>query len=349
MIARARVAPVLLALSLAAPVTAQTDTTLLVRGIEAYNNVEFDAAVGLLRRWLATATPETPSERTVRALMYIGAAEQLRGGPDSAAAAFARVLSIAPGASVDPLVFPPAIGRLFGQVRARTRVVVVEAQPVTELRAGEEWTVNVEASSPHTVAAEIRRPDGSDVRTLYRGLAGDRLVLRWDGRDAAGGTAPSGSYLLEVLSHGPSGAVERAVQLPLELDVVPADTVPHPLFPDSLLRPERRGPGPALEALGGAMLVGAALAVLPSRLAPEGNLASGRFAVAGAVSLTGIIAFLTRRPGAVIAEHRAFNETVRDEWRGRIDSLAAENAARRARAQLVIRVGPATRVDLRTP
>src|SRR5207302_1686030 len=76
---------------------------------------------------------------------------------------------------------------------------------------------------------------------------------------------------------------------------------------DSLWRRERRAAGPALRALASGAVVSAAVLALPSVAAQGSKPGGARFAVAGAVTLTGVVSFLMRRPGQLISDNARAN------------------------------------------
>jgi len=118
----------LAALPAALPAQAGSARDALKHAILAYQNLDFDLAATLLRR--AVAGTLSDSER-VEALTYLGAAEHFRARPDSAAAAFRRLIRLAPGYQPDTLIFPPEVTSVFKEVKGRTeeRVAVTPPPP----------------------------------------------------------------------------------------------------------------------------------------------------------------------------------------------------------------------------
>jgi hypothetical protein len=330
---------------------AQAGEDLVARAVRAYGDVDLEAAVGFLHRWLASDAAHASLQQRRRAYTYLGAAETLRGNPDGATLAFERLLESDPTARLDQLVFPPEVTAPFEAVRARTKVVSVTAAALTDLRPdGEPFRAWLFASSPHQVRVTLRRAEGNLVRLIYQGLIGDSLNLGWDGRDSAGAWVPSGAYLLEAFSTAPGGGPQRVLQLPLEITQRAPDTIPLPAPPpDSLLLPERRVAGPGVEAVVGGLLLGAGVAVLPPQFAQGANIKPWRFVVAGSIGLAGLAGFLRDRPGGVIAANRRANEELRRAWRDRVAAATEENRVRQAEAGLVIQTGQPTLVRLPGP
>jgi hypothetical protein len=330
---------------------AQAPPSLVDRAIRAWADVDFDAAVGFLRRWFASAQATTapPAERG-RALTYLGAAEALRGNRDSAAAAFERLVVLDPRHRLDEMVFPPEVTTLYAAVRQRTKAVIVEVDPSAEFRPDSgAYAVRVIASSAHPLRAVLRQPDGRGVRVLYSGFIADSTILSWDGRDSAGAAVASGSYLLEIQSSTVLGdAVTRMLQVPLDVQVVRPDTLPHPPAPDTLAPPARLRVAPGSEALAGGIVAGAAAWVLPSLLAPGAEVVPLRFVVAGLAGGAGVIGFVRNFPGRLVAGSRQVNTTVAEAWRRDLAATIAENRTRRAAARVIVRSGEPIAVDLRT-
>ncbi len=340
-----------LAATVAAPSAhAQTATEQLQYGIEAYRNLELDAAEGFLRRALAVP-PETglsAAERTT-ALSYLGAAELFGGRRDSATAAFHRLVLHDPRFHLDAVIFPPQVLQLYDEVRRDTRVVMAVAPADTAIvLARDTFTVRLYAAAYHQIRARLIRDDGSILLPLYDGQVGDSLLLRWDGLDSTGAPA-AGRYTLLVESLAPTGTVERVVHFPIEADVVRLDTLPHPLPPaDSLLLPEQQPAGPALRSLTAGVFLGGLAVALPALAGSSSEATDARFAVGGAVTLAGVIGFFRQKPGRPLPDNIAANRKHLGEWREGLDTVVRENEARRD-ARLRIRTGPPVREDLETP
>jgi len=346
---------VLLGVSCVAPLllpaaAAQARDGRLRPGIRAYEQLDYAVAAALLRGELAAPGALPDSDRAV-ALVYLGATELFRGRQDSAVAAFQRLVLLRPGFRPDPLTFPPEVTDLVRQVRRDTRAVIVEVPRTTELAVGrEQFAARLVASAYHMVQVTVTFENGSPVRTLYAGPIGDSLLVTWDGRDTAGAVVSGGAYWLRVSSRTPAGAAVRHVQLPLTVRRVEPDTLSLPPPPaDSLWRRERRAAGPALRALASGAVVSAAVLALPSVAAQGSKPGGARFAVAGAVTLTGVVSFLMRRPGQLISDNARANRDVRDAWQRQVRAVQLENVARRQAVRLVIDAGTAHVIEADAP
>lgn len=332
------------------PVPAQSGPELLAQGVRAYQNLDYDAATGFLRRSLA-ATPALADTTRARALSYLGATEVFRGRRDSAAAVFRRLVLLDPRYRPDELIFPPDVSNAFEAIRRITKAVAVAAPADTEIQLGDEfYSVRLYGSSFHEVAVAVVRETGRPLRQLYTGPIGDSLVVRWDGLDSAGTAPATGRFFLVVSSRDAQGRVLRQVQEPLEARLRIPDTLPLPApIPDSTLLPERGPRGPALRSLGAGLGAGVVVVLLPSVMASGSNATQARFVVAGAVSLSGVYGFLAQRPGRPLEANVVANRALRDAWERRRDQVVQENATRRRDLRLRIVTGPATPVERETP
>lgn len=343
---------VVLALMLALPraARAQTSAELLANGVRAVQNLEYDTAATLLRTALARvgADPLPDTART-RALMFLGATEFFRERRDSAVAAFSRLLALDPRYRPDQLVFPPEVSSLFQEVRSGLRAVAAVLPPVTELASpGDRLAVRLYATSLHDITVTIA-PAGlrtAQARTLYSGAIGDSLQVLWDGRDVAGALPDSASFVLRVSSANTGGRPARVIEIPLEVRAARADTLPWPAPPaDSLLRPERTSASGGSRALLKGAAVALAAVALPSIVASGSTPSSGRFAVAAAGGLAGILGFRAGRRPQPLPENIAANQAVRLAWQRQLDGVKADNAARLRNARAVIRAGRARTVS----
>ncbi|MBI1722707.1 MAG: hypothetical protein HYR48_02235 [Gemmatimonadetes bacterium] len=321
---------------------AQTPAEFLRRGVEAYQNLDYDAAATLLRGALA-APPggDAPDAGRTRALVYLAATEVFRGNRDSAAAAFRRLVLLDARYRPDQMIFPPEVSSLYDEVRLGTKAVSVAVAPRTEIRAaGDRLVVRLYATSSHELAAVVTRRNGAPVRTLYRGAIGDSLEILWDGRDSAGVMADSGQLELRIASRSTARPTLRLVQVPLEIRQVRSDTLPlPPPQPDSLFRPERSTGGGGVMALARGALAAAAVLALPPVVGGGADASTARFAVSGAIAASGLLGFLAERPGRPIPANIAANRALRDAWQRRAEEVRAQNAERRRDARLVIIAG----------
>ena len=322
---------------------AQTATRLLEQGVRSYQGLEFDAAVAFLQRALApTVTGQQMADPDVaRALIYLAASEVFRGNPDSARAAFGRLIRLDARYHPDRLVFPPEVTNVYDAVRRETKIITVDIPPTTRLRLGQDrLSIGLFASSYHDISAEIRDRDSIRVRQVYRGPIVDSLEIEWDGLSSERVVVPSGPYSLWISSRDSLRRVIRTVQIPLDVMVQTADTLPHPLAPaDSLILPEQYSGGPGIRALVGGLLIGTAVAVLPAAVSSDTDLMGARYVVAGTISIAGVTTFFRRRPGKPIPVNIEANRSLVGSWQNSLAVVVSENERRKADVHVVITAG----------
>lgn len=344
-------ATALLAAAAPGALRAQTADDLLAQGTRAYQNLDYDAASGLLRRSLGPTGERGLSDaERAKALMYLGATEIFRGRRDSSLVAFRRLVLQDPRYRPDQLIFPPEVSSTYDIVRRAIPAVTADAD-VGDIVLGDAlYPIRLYASSFHEIQAVITTDEGRVVRQLYIGPIADSLVVRWDGLDSAGTGAARGRFNLVVVSRNTQGQPLRRFQLALETTARVPDSLPHPKPPaETTLQQERRSGGPAWRSLIGGFAAGGAAALLPTLVTGESSGSNARFVVAGTLSLTGVVGFLVQRPGRVMARNVAANKAARDAWQRQVQQTIEENARRRADVKLTIRPGRVTRVEREAP
>lgn len=334
--------PLTLALLLPPPLSAQTAKLLLTEGIAAHRDLEFVAAARLLTRALnPDLKPPLGETERDRALMYLGSAHLNQTEREEAATAFRTLVIGNPRYRPDSLVFPPPVTQLFAEVVQTTKAVAIEMPDQHTLVAGaRDITIRVFASSAHQITATILGTRGDTVVALFDGPIKDSLTVSWNGLVAEQKPPTSGSYRLEVASKLSPNAVVRAVRIPLEIQATTApDPTPSlPAPPDSLFRPERRPAGPALALL----IPGVALGTLI--VIPRG-LGDARFVFGGGIAVAGVVGFFLQKPGRPIPDNIAVNTRLRRDWSRRA-AVLRDQARQRASTRLVIRAGPAERIEV---
>src|SRR5881409_136798 len=327
---------------------AQSASELLRQGVQAYQTLEYDAAAALLERSLRrdSVTGLADSLQT-RALTYLAATELFRSRRDSAMAAFRQLVLLNPRYRPDELIFPPQVTNLFQDVRRATRAIAVAVPPVTELRTrSDSLPARGLASSVADVVVTLAHEDGTPVRELYRGPVADSLLVKWDGLTAGGNPADDGRYILQVTPRIPTADGPRARQVVLDVKKVMPDTLAWP--PEPTLLPERTSGGPAFRSLAAGLVAGAAAVALPSIVAPGKDASGARFAVGATIGVAGFVGFFARKPRVLEANART-NASQRDAWKKKLDAVRAENSVRLRTTRLVVRAGPETIADRRSP
>ncbi len=322
--------------------TTSASATYLAAGVRHYQQLEYDSASASLRRALAVTGADTLSDAgRTRALSYLGAAELFRGKRDSSYAVFRRLVVHNPRARPDPLVFPPEVTTIYDFAREATKVVRVELPRDTTIRIGaDRYRARLFASSFHQIIVSVEREDGFTVKTLYAGAISDTLQVFWSGDDTLFMANDSGRLVFSVTSLTNAGRQGRVVHIPLDLVMGPQDTLPSPTpLPDSLFLPEHETTGPGLKALGRGAGIGLAVAVLPGLVAGGTSPSGSRFAVAGGLTIAGLIGFFHHRPGRPLPENISANAALRDGWQTQVRTTAAENVIRAQQKRLDVHAG----------
>lgn len=337
------------ALLFVTPLHAQEGPDPIASALAAYNDLDFDTAAARLRDALAVGGAQRLSEANrARALMYLGAAELFRGERPAAAEAFRSLLMVQPRFRPDAVIFPPEVVALFQETRIGVRAIDAVVAPVTDLKVPvERLPVMLFASSLHEIRVRITSSLGAPERVLYEGVIGDSLQIAWDGREASGRAGSQGRYLLRIASRGPGGTSEREVQIPLELEHLPLDTLPWPeplRSTDLLPETEVRANG-MRQFLTGLLGAGAASA-LPS-IAGSRDAGTVRFVVAGAIAGSGIVGLVTAAKPRPIDANIAANAARRGAWQQELQRVQAENAEGRRVVHIRVRAERAVRVEIR--
>lgn len=341
---------ILLAVVAAGPrAQAQQTPDPLASAIAAYTDLDYDQAATRFRSALALVGSQRLSDANrARALMYLGATELFRGVRPAAVESFRSLLLLQPRYRPDGVIFPPEVVAVFQETRIGVRAIEAVVAPVTDLAIPtERLPVMLYASSLHDIRVRVTTSLGAPERLVYEGVIGDSLLIGWDGRDASGRAAQPGRYLLRVASRGPGGNTEREVQLPLELEHLPADTIAWPAPPDRAdLRPETAVRANGLrQFLTG--LIGAAIVVSLPSVAGGNDAGTERYGVAGAVAAGGIIGLATAARPRPVPENIAYNNSLREAWQRELERVKAENANRRGRVLVRVRAERPVTAEIR--
>lgn len=317
---------------LAAPASrAQTDAGKLVGAARAQlDNANPDSAAKLLERALEPGRSATVAEQT-RAWLLYGIAQLMLERAPSARQAFRRALERDASLRVDSLDYlNENLLREFNAERAALApapvaataplAVVPDLPADTQVSAQDgRYRITTQPTHRSRVVATISPADapGQLVWGDTAVVSGVRTAT-WNLRARDGSVVAPNRYVLFVRATDSLGRASQIVERILVVSRVPVDTQPYPraLEPGDF-RAEtlhiRRG-SPAGLAAG--LALGAAAAVLPSALgATELNGGQGgdgtAYAVAGAVSLAGIVGFLAGRRTRVMADNIRFNLELR--------------------------------------
>jgi hypothetical protein len=319
---------------------AQTAGGLAASGIAAYRAVRYDEAASLLRRALDARNDGSLSD-SARAVAYgyLAATELYRGRREVAAAATRQALAANPSYRPDTLVFPPAVTESFEAVRRQTRYVRIAAPADTTIQPGSRgYPLRLVVSAPHSVRAAVVTAEGTE-RVFYEGSVSDSAAIVWPVFERGGRSLPEGRLTLEIRSQLPGGG-RRVVRLPLEASPLRADTLAPPAPPpDSAFLPERATDRSAVPGVSLGLLAGAATIVLPTVVAKDGAGSRARFALGGALAISGIAAFFVGSRGETLPANVATNRALMENWRQEAEAVRAENARRRGRAAVRIVAG----------
>lgn len=335
--------PAAVALLLLAPARgahAQTAADFWERAERAYQELEYDSAAVLLRRGLASPdVASLPRRARLQALTYLGATELFREQRDSAVAAFRQILHIEPRHRPDQLVFPPEVSTLFEETRLTTKAVIVIAAPRTDISSrADRFTARLLATSYHDVVLTITR-DGAPVRTLHSGAISDSLDVQWDGQSDAGALVGPGVYQLNIVSRVTGIGAVRTLRLPLTVRHTANDTLAWPVPPaDSLFQPERTAGALSGRSLATGLAGAVATIALPSLVGGNGG-SGARYAVAGALTVSGIAGLLKSRSGSPIPRNIAANRQLRTSWERQREDVRGRNVERLARPRLIVEAG----------
>jgi hypothetical protein len=332
-----------LAGTLATSLAAQSRSAdVLQQATQFYERLDVEHALTLLRQIVSPNWgSDVSATQRVEAYKYLGACLALTGKPDSAVVYFRAAVERDPFAELDPNRFTPAQVRLFGEARRRTFAVAV--RPIRSERIDPRTAhLSFTVVSTHAAAlqAELRAASGSSRVALFSGGSEGLREIRWDGLQADGRLAPPGRYAF-VLT-GRSQLLDRSdsarVFFDLGHEMAPLeDTLPN-LAADSLL-PERRPTSGATDDLIKGLVVAGATAfiagVLPNREL-GGGMRGGAAVIAGAATVSGVVAFVVGRRHGGIPENIAANDRRRAERAAHNAAIQSRNAAKVAGTILVV-------------
>jgi hypothetical protein len=318
----------------AAPVAAQSGLRLREQGIQAYKALDLDGAARLLRSALAANLPDTAVLSTEA---YLGATEFYRHQPDSARAAFRRIVLLEPRFRLDSLAFTPEVTAAFDSVRFATPALSVDVPARATLEPGRGgMTARVYPSGPHAVRVRIETPGGDVVRTLREGRVTGSFTVTWDGAGQSG-ALPSGLYLWSFASLGRRGDAQRIVDVPVRLEHTSVGALAEPAKPALLpeREPARRGLIPLGVGLGAAALALVATPVFTNDNAP-------RIALAVVFSAGGIIGFLEQRPGRRLPDNVAANQAALASWQAEVRRVREEERRRNPGPRIILETSRAS-------
>jgi hypothetical protein len=320
---------------------AQGPSNSLNQAIRSYQNLEYDDAAEGLRR--ALNRPDLPADQQEQMLSYLGASEFFLNHRDAAVAAFRQMLLIDPAARLDNLIFPPEVQRVFDEARKGVKAVRVDVPGRNAIQVGQtSMPVRLLTTSYHEIGVAITGRSGQAIHWLYNGPIADSIDVTWDGMDAAGKVVASGGYFLRITSRSPTGRIVRTVDVPLDVTLERADTLPtpRPLEPSQFL-PERSKRAPLNDAARG-LALGVGVLALPAIAGADSIAAGAPLFVGAAIAVAGAVAVLSHPSGKPIPTNVAYNRQIRENWERQVDEVKKENAERRKNVRLIVRTGEQT-------
>ncbi len=328
---------------------AQAPADPIASAIAAYNDLDYAVAATRLRAALAQLGAQRLADPDrARALMYLGATEFFRGARPGAIEAFRSLLILNARYRPSEVIFPPEVVALFQESRIGVRATSAEIAPSSQLVVPpDRLPIRIFASSLHDIRVRVTTSLGAPERVLYEGVIGDSLLVSWDGREASGVAGRPGRYLLRIASRGPGGNTEREVQIPLEVEHIPVDTLAWPVpLSAGQLRPETvvraNGTKQVIAGLAGA----GAVVLLPSLIGAT-DVSSMRYGVAGGVGLAGLIGLATATRPRPVPENIAYNNARRTAWAAELERVKEENRSRLTSVRLNVRTERAVTVEIR--
>ncbi len=322
-----------------------------------------DSAARLLERAVDLRLGPSRDEQ-VRAWVLYGIAQIVRSqlsGQDLAAVArnaFRHALELSPSEQVDSLnVFGDDVSRLFNAERAN----LAGAAPVRlalELVAPADTLIPPDGHLPILARPSARArvvltlgPADNVSSTIWTDtIPPGGTAAGWSPRAPAAGVVTPGRYALRATATDSAGQVFPTVERILIVSRAAADTqpLPPPLDPTTFA-PEtlhlRRGPPTTLLwgfALGAA--IAGASQLLGNPDVNNGLSADGTaYAVAGGVSLAGVVSWMTGRRARPLPENIERNRVQRENDRRQREAITRANATARERADVRVtleRTGP---------
>lgn len=332
---------------LAHPAAAQdTTATVLLRAREFYEVLNVERALPYLRQVLSPQWPfNVSSAQRAEAYKYLASSLVLAGKADSAVLYFRAALARDPFTDLDPLEFTPA--QIAAINTARRQTFALGARPVVETRVDprtERITFTLVTTHAAEVDARIRPATDPPDIPVFAGDVEGVLTASWNGLLPGGGLAPPGRYQLLVTAHSRIQNRRDSVRLFFEIEhetELLEDTIPS--IPPELLLPEREPASRAVQELWkGLGLAGWTLLLAQGATSGDlgGGLGTGTGIVAVAGAVAGLAATIVRARHGEIPENVEANRRRLAERDLNNDEIRRRNAAKLARAILVVSPAP---------
>ena len=338
----------------AADALAQGAPSLIEAARTKLEDVQPDSASVLLVRALGNSGNLSTSEQ-LRGWTLLGIAELMRGHENVARQAFRRALERDANLRIDSLAYLHSdLRQVFAVEKDAYRVENRDDGPLTMnvrmaldtvVQAGRgRYTFEVRPARRARVIASIVPAGNEQAEPLWADTtsANPVGVFSWSLR-AGSSTIMPGRYALHVVASDGSNHPPVYVSRTFTVSRVPVDTITASALPEDSLLPEGtlvRRPSSLVAGLA----LGAGAVMMTSLVANKdlnsGHSEPGRYVVAGAVSLAGLVGFLKGRQERSLPENISYNQNLRDRYDRLASDAAAENRRRVANAPLRVRMDP---------
>ena len=316
-------------------------------------DIQPDSASALLVRALGAGSNASSADQ-LRGWTLLGIAELMRGHPTVARQAFRRALERDASLRIDSLAYLHSdLRQVFALEKDTYRVENRDDAPLTmNMRMAIDTTVQPGRGRYTFEVRPIRRarviasvvPAGNEqADPLWSDTASANPVglFTWNLR-SGGAIITPGRYALHVIAIEPG---RPAVMMTRNFTVsrVAIDTLVPPELPtDSLLPEATLGRRPSSLVAGLAMGAGAVMmtSILANKDLNSGHGSSGRYVVAGAVSLAGVMGFLHGRQERPLPQNITYNQNLRDRYDRLASDMSEENRRRLVAAPLRVRMEP---------
>ena len=333
---------------------AQTSTQLIETARARLEDVQPDSASALLVRALGNTSSVSASDQ-LRGWTLLGIAELMRGHPSVARQAFRRALERDATLRIDSLAYLHSdLRQVFALEKDTFRVENRDDAPLTVntrmaldtiIQPGRgRYTIEVRPARRARVIASVVPAGNESADPLWADTAAANpvSVFTWNLRSGTGIVTP-GRYALHIVANEGPGHQPILVSRTFTVSRMAVDTMSSAELPTDSLLPEVtmvRRPSSLIAGLA----LGAGAVMMTSLVANKdlnsGHGDPGRFVVAGAVSIAGVIGFLHSRVERPLPENIAFNQSLRDRYQRQGEDLGAENRRRMMNAPVRIRMEP---------
>ena len=313
---------------------AAQENAALVRARQAYENLDYQAAIQLAKRALSQ---QLASDELVETYEMLGFMYAALGSQEEAVESFRNLIMLDPDREPDQQRVSPSIIQMYAT--ALGQVLVVR-------KVGVDSVSFVQGNGRVPLRFDVSQPAAVRVRAVGNGL--DLLI---DSLSAAGAAGVFWSPVLEDGTPVPPGRYQLVVeafarpeqyasQVVVEVRHGTVDTLEHILslpgydFQDEIEFPSRNWRPLGLAALYTAVASAASLAMESSGLGspPREEIGS----VGAAVLLTGFIMSIKKPDARVVPANIRYNELLREQITQRNVDIASQNAVRRRQVELTV-------------